>query len=221
MKKFFIFLLITSLGVNAFLLIPKAYIKIKGKFYLADQFNKDRLQQYSYSPLHNGDIIFVGTSITEGLPIELFTFEKIKNRGISWNRLDHIIARMPDLLKAHPKKMFLEAGINDYRYGDSISIIINKYKKLVNLIKQQSPTTIIYVQSCLPTYGSFSNLNPAILRLNSCLKALCKETAIAYIDVHSQILQDGHLTEDYTSDGLHPNLNGYKSWAAIIDSLVN
>jgi hypothetical protein len=66
--------------------------------------------------LDSSDVVFVGNSLTEGFPLtEMFHNINIKNRGISGNTISDVLDRITPIAQAHPRKMFIEIGINDLK----------------------------------------------------------------------------------------------------------
>ena len=73
-----------------------------------------RLMHFQSLPQTNGDIIFVGNSITDGGEwSELFNDLKIKNRGISGDVTAGVIHRLDEIARRKPAKVFLQIGTND------------------------------------------------------------------------------------------------------------
>jgi hypothetical protein len=73
-----------------------------------------RVSMFKKLPMTQGDIIFLGNSITEGGSWgELFGDEKVKNRGISGDFTVGVMQRMDEIVQRKPSKVFLMIGIND------------------------------------------------------------------------------------------------------------
>lgn len=181
--------------------------------------NNAGLERLKNFPIDSNDIVFIGTSITEGLPIELFPEVKIKNRGIGWNRTTHIMNRLDDIEEAKPRKLFIEAGINDIRKGQ-IDPAIDNYRQIIHAIKYYCPKTEIFAQSALPVTGEFSGFNHDIIIFNDELRALCLQEKIRYINLYPLFVKSGRLDSAYSTDNLHLNIDGYKKMVGAIDSLI-
>lgn len=185
-----------------------------------DSVNEDRLEKFKEMPIGTDDIVLVGNSLAEQFPVDLLKYCKVKNRGISGNRSRHIVQRISDLARAHPKYIFLEFGINDIYAGISLDTLMENYKTTIREIEMQSPQTRIVVQSIFPTSKDFGQEMPAVVSFNARLKDFCLNKAIPFIDLFSSLVAGNQLDERYTADGLHLNIYGQKIWAQKIDSVL-
>ncbi|MBS4063184.1 MAG: sialate O-acetylesterase, partial [Chitinophagaceae bacterium] len=110
-----------------------------------------RVNHFNLHPVDTNDIIFVGNSITDGAEwTELFHDQNIKNRGISGDISAGILNRIGAIVKCRPKKIFLMIGTNDLARGISADSVIKNILLTVAFIKQESPSTQVFIQSILP-----------------------------------------------------------------------
>jgi len=177
-------------------------------------------------PDDEGEIIFLGNSITEYCQWnELFGNPKVKNRGIGGDVTVGVIGRLDEVVSSRPSKIFLMIGINDISTGYKAPRIAENIEKIVELIGQKSPKTLIYLQSVLPVnYKLFGNKidNKEVMKLNELIQDIANKRNLTYIDLFSNMKSsDNQLNEDYTYDGLHLNGNGYLIWKEIIKDLVH
>jgi glycerophosphoryl diester phosphodiesterase len=183
---------------------------------------------YKILPHDKNEVIFLGNGITDnGEWTEFFKQPNIKNRGISGDITLGVLARLNDLLTAHPLKIFILIGINDILRANPDSIILYNYQTIIEKIQTKSPETQIYIQSILPVntdfkkYPELKNKTEHILYLNNKLKELCQEKKITYIDLYPSFCNDqGRLKPQYTNDGLHLMGDGYKIWIEILKPYV-
>ena len=212
-------LLIASLAFNVLFGIwgirhycqVRQQIKEQAKFNWADITNNQKMAVFSSLDISRDDIVFVGNSLTENFPLEELLPEfRIKNRGISGNLTSHILGRIADVVKYNPKKIFLEGGINDLIAHGSADSIFARYTAILNIIQKNRITA--YVQSLLPTCMEYSNLNDAVIAFNERLKNYCNRKGFIYIDIYSELVENGKLNETLTVDGLHLNVKGYQIW---------
>lgn len=201
-----IFFILFFIGKRYYYSLPAGQI-LEGM--TTDSMNNMGIRRLNRVHIKKGDIVFIGTSITEGLPIQQFASERIKNFGIGWNQTAQIMNRL-DSIAGKPSKIFIEAGINDIRGGVNMDSILHNYKMIIEKLKGSE----IFVQSVFPVSGGFSNLQSQVNELNEKLKTLCKIEGTTYIDV------DKKFGPGLTVDGLHPNPDGYNVWISEIDSLV-
>ena len=170
--------------------------------------------------MDSNKVVFFGNSITEGFDLEKFFPEtRPINRGISGDHIDGLIERFESsVLKLKPSRLFVMIGINDIGTGDSDSLILANYQKLLRLMLKSLPNTRIYIQSILPTTAVWGNCPvDKIQRMNGFIKDFSTRFGFNWIDLYSKFAtKEGYLKEDYTIDGLHLSSVGYVYWAVIL-----
>lgn len=168
-------------------------------------------------PVTKNDIVFLGDSKTESFPTqEMFNDLHIKNRGIASNTTEDVLSRLEPIISGHPKKIFIEIGINDLSEGSSPEQAFNNIEKIYSRIHSESPETAILAQSILPTTLEHKALNPKIILLNSMIKKYCVANNINYVDLHSHFLSNGEMNKNLTYDGIHLNIEGYRLWKSLL-----
>ncbi|SDJ76537.1 Lysophospholipase L1 [Pedobacter sp. ok626] len=180
-----------------------------------------RLEFFKKMPNQKNEIVFLGNSITEGGKWqELIPNKHVVNRGISGDVTYGVIARMDEILAAKPVRIFILIGINDMKRGTPQEVILNNYRKIIRMIKSQSPATKIYVESILPINkamlpASYAKLsNPAILEMNNQLKEICGKEQLNYVNLQEVFAgADGELKKELSLDGLHLRSAAYILWA--------
>jgi lysophospholipase L1-like esterase len=183
--------------------------------------NDARKNLYTQLPISDSDIVFLGNSLSEGFPLnEMFHSLAIKNRGIAGNKTSHILARLDVIVKQHPKKIFLEAGINDLIAKISVDSTFKNYKKIITTIRSTSPKTTIVVQLTLPTCKEFAYCIPDIIALNKDIANYCKEEKIKTVDLYTPFYKSGGLDSSVTEDGVHLNGTGYLRWKNEIAPII-
>jgi hypothetical protein len=161
---------------------------------------------YAELPVDSTDIVLFGDSIIDGFPLELLHDCKIKNRGIPGNDTKHLLSRVVQINKA--KRVVLMAGINDISNYVPLDTLENNMKKLISIFKNR-----ILVVSVLPTTGSHRNAMPKVLDYNNFLLSYCEKNNIPYLDLFLKFMRNGELRQEYTYDGVHLTIEGYKAWA--------
>jgi hypothetical protein len=175
-------------------------------YYYYDSLNTARVDFYSNFPIDSTDIVFVGSSLTEGFPVSEIFGSHVKNRGIGGNETTRILGRIGDIARSHPKAILLESGINDIRNNYSLSSIIDFFEQITDTIKKVSASTQLVIQSCPPVIDiRYAN---KIDSLNTLLKEFCSNQKIMFLDIHSVI-----DSTCLNPDGIHINGKGYRKWA--------
>jgi lysophospholipase L1-like esterase len=188
-----------------------------------------KVQLYQSYPQSKNEVIFLGNSITERVDWnELLGICNVQNRGISGDITFGVLQRLSEVIDEHPKKVFILIGINDVSRNIPDSIILKNYRRIIERIKAGSRDTKIYFQTLLPVNNEFTqfkshyNKDEHILWLNEQIKKLGREEKIMVIDLYPHFLDNQNkLDKKYTLDGLHPNAEGYKVWAAILKKYVD
>jgi lysophospholipase L1-like esterase len=171
-----------------------------------------------------GAIVFLGNSITaQNEWAEMLDNPQILNRGIPGDHCDGMSARLDEVLKNRPSKIFLMAGVNDLAFYPP-SKVLPKYESLVGAILTKSPQTKLYLQSLLPVNNIVSPTpvdNDDIRTLNEGIRKLAEAKGLTYIDLYPLLLDlDGNLDAAYTSDGIHLNGAAYLKWKEAIKNAV-
>jgi len=175
------------------------------------QYNRIQVDIFKMLPHSKTDIVFLGTSLTQGFPLqEIFKNCRLENRGIGGNTITDISNRLYEVTDGHPAKLFLEMGTNDIGNKVPIDTMLNHFKKIIETVKKKTPSTKIYVQSVLP----FGKDNIKEIELyNHSIEKYCSKNHITYINMFPLFLQKNSINPNLTTDGTHLNSKGYFIWA--------
>jgi len=187
-----------------------------------------RVTHFKSLPQSNGDIIFLGNSITDGGEWqELFDDLSVKNRGISGDVSAGVIHRIDEVVSRKPAKVFLMIGTNDLARGISADSLVNNILWIARYLKDQTPSTRLYVQSILPVNDAFrkftghTSKGQVILNVNATLRSHAATHAYTYVDLHTFFSNtSGKFDSKYTNDGLHLTGDGYMLWKHLIYPFV-
>jgi lysophospholipase L1-like esterase len=223
-------ILILSLGLNAVFLIAGFWLvqrlggpsyfwyrwKTKGRAVLYDH----KKSQFEFLEMDSSSIVFLGNSLTDqGNWQEWLPEFSIANRGISGDMTGGVYRRLDPIIQAHPKKIFLLIGVNDLLFK-SVEDTFQKYEQIVKNFLDESPATVLYLQSLLPVNNEvrYTGIQKdQVLALNSRIASLAIEKQLTFINVHNELKDEsGNLRDDYTLDGIHLNGLAYAKWVAIL-----
>jgi lysophospholipase L1-like esterase len=183
-----------------------------------------RVAQFEKEPVVTGKIIFLGNSITEGGPwAELTGDRSVINRGIGGDITFSVLARLADIIRRKPSKIFILIGINDIGKDIPDAVIADNCKKIIERLKAGSPDTKIYLQSILPLnplYPGFPqhyDKQDHVIKTNELLRQAASSSKITFINLYPLFLNDRHyLDEKFTGDGLHLNRPAYERWISYL-----
>lgn len=186
-----------------------------------------RVANFRSYPNSTTDIIFLGNSIMDFTDWnELLQLPQARNRGIAGDISFGVLERLDEVTEGKPAKIFILIGINDISRNVPDSIILDNYRRMIQLIRSASPKTKICFNTLLPVNNTFPDRNhfnkdQHIAAVNQGLKDICKEEKITLIDIHAPFLEtDKRLNKAFTYDGLHLNAEGYKKWASILQPYI-
>ncbi len=174
-----------------------------------------------YSALDTkAEIVMAGDSITaSGRWHELFPEASIINRGVPGDRVGGMLARVDDILKAQPTKVFVMIGINDVAARNTNAQILERYEALVDRLSDGG--TQVFIQSvitCRDTQYSPCDdaMRAQISELNAALAGLAESKNATFIDLDARFSDANGVLERYSIDGIHPGSAGFQEWRAMI-----
>jgi lysophospholipase L1-like esterase len=150
------------------------------------------------------------------------------NIGISGDRIEHVLYRLlpkskgglgqldsPDL---NPEFIVTLIGINntwaaETPVGDSV---FEGIRVVLGALHERKPTARIILQTLLPTSDEVKNrevVRPVNQRLRLLAASLPFSGFISLLDLYPSFVDSsGVQVTSYFTDGLHPNVNGYRVW---------
>lgn len=185
------------------------------------------------TPVSLNDTLFVGDSRTVGIReysglkgadffcsvgMNVFdvTGESLSVDGVGNVTLSQLLS------KKQYSKVYIMLGINEVGYPHSS--VVDKYSKVLDLIKEKQPNASIIIEANLHVSKSRSDSdkvvnNASINDLNTKLSALADGRKVFYIDANT-IFDDasGSLSSDMTSDGTHLYAKYYPTWVEWIST---
>lgn len=175
-----------------------------------------------------GDIIFIGNSITDGGEWqELFGDLAVKNRGISGDISAGVLNRIQEVAAGKPARVFLMIGTNDLARGISPDSVLKNIMWIADYLRQETPSTKLFVQSVLPVNDGFGKFaghtakGAEIRELNQQLSGAAAAHHFTYIDLYPFFCNAREkLDERFTNDGLHLTGEGYLLWKHLVFAQV-
>lgn len=182
---------------------------------------------YAGLPDDEDAVIFAGDSITDFCEWHELLERPVLNRGISGDTVEGLRLRIDEVLRHHPRQLFIMVGFNDLIQGRTSDEVLAEYRLLIDRIRTASPRTQILLQSVLPVssarwiefagYDFRPDLVPNTLRVNKALAAMTDGERILYVDLYSEMaVETDQLDRRYTSDGIHLSGMGYIKWRDVV-----
>ena len=165
-------------------------------------------------------VVFMGNSITDGwikISPDFFSNNSYLDRGIGGQTTPQMLIRFrQDVINLQPKVVLLLAGINDIAGNtgpSSLEMIENNIASMAQLAKANKIKVILC--SVLPAafFPWRRDIDPVqnVIDLNKWIKDYADKNGFIYVDYYSSMVDERKgMNENYTKDGVHPNLAGYK-----------
>jgi lysophospholipase L1-like esterase len=184
-----------------------------------------------------GDVIFIGDSITQGWEgnkktwTDAFSAYKPINLGIGGDQTGHVLWRITEGKEIEPLKPKLAVIMIGTNNGHTAEQVAGGVKAIVEELKKQKPHMKILVLGVFPRGGGIKKedlvcpaekLNPKIKAINAIISKLADDKTVYYKDIGSKFLNaEGGLERKIMPDLLHLSGEGYKIWAdAIKDDIA-
>ena len=176
-------------------------------------------------------VVFMGNSITQfwGTSHPVFFVENpYINRGISGQTTPQMLARFrDDVIALKPAAVVIEGGTNDIAGNTGYSTIEQIQNNLIAMAQLAKTNGIqVVLSSVLPAdhYSWSPNVQPIeiIISLNKLIKSYAEENGMIYADFYSPLVNEQKgMKQEYTLDGVHPNLAGYEIMEPIVKEAIN
>lgn len=176
-------------------------------------------------------VVFMGNSITENwyrFDPEFFKKDNYAGRGISGQVSSQMLVRFrQDVIDLKPEAVVINAGTNDIAENNGYIDLDNILGNIASMAELAEKHGIkVLLSSVLPTtdFPWKRGLNPAekIKSLNKMIKAYALRHKFSYVDYYSSLAdKEGGLPVKYSSDGVHPTLEGYKIMEPIVERAIH
>lgn len=176
-----------------------------------------------------GKTVCAGSSLMEMFTVnqllEEFGCEEIVyNRGVSGFVTDELLDNLDVcILDLKPTRLFINIGTNDLSNPEiTMDQLMDKYDHLLNLVEEALPGIEIFLMAYYPVnYEAATEemkqclkirTNEKIREANGRVRELAKKHHQKYIDVNRMLKDEqGRLKEEYTIEGMHINIQGYRA----------
>ena len=178
-------------------------------------YRESRKTLFDRLPAPPDDIYIVGNSLVDNCEwAELLSDPRIKNRGIGRETVSMLSDRIGVLAASQPAEIVLFYSINDLRARADPQLVLDDYRRIVNIVKTESPGTLVTILAAIAPnrrLGCEGASAASVQEFNNSLRILSREWRARFIDVNVLLAdEDGSLHERYTYDGIHLNGLGYE-----------
>lgn len=176
-------------------------------------------------------VVFLGSSIFEFWKQKdpaYFSKNAYVDRGISGQISPQLLIRFrQDVINLKPKVVIILAGSNDLAGNKghvSNKTILNNIKSMAELAKKNDIKVILC--KYLPIYEypwnkELKGTAAQIISLNEDIVAYAKSQNFTILDYFTPLVDERNgQKEEYTTDGVHPNLAGYKVMELVTDAAI-
>jgi lysophospholipase L1-like esterase len=134
----------------------------------------------------------------------------IRNHGVNTERTDQIALRLEDAL-AGASVLVVQGGINDIAQGRAADETIDDLRRMIRRGREAGARVLL--TNVLPWNNGFPGTEPLIRALNARIARLALDEDVPLLDFYAT-LEDpdrpGRMREEWTSEGDHPSLRGYR-----------
>lgn len=175
------------------------------------------------------DLLFLGDSITEGWPADLwesnFSRYRPANFGIGGDRTENLLWRLQNGAVGHldPRVVLLMVGVNNLGLrGDSAQDVATGVQAVIEQARVSFPAARIVLLGILP-YGQRGGTpeRQRVIEVNGLLAGLAADPRVEYHDIGAAFLEpDGSISPAVMADFLHPTSEGYERFARELEPLL-
>jgi len=166
-------------------------------------------------------VVFIGNSITEvwvKASPDFFTTNNYIGRGISGQTSPQLLLRFrQDVVNLHPYAVVINIGTNDIAQNTGLyspQLTMDCIQSMTELARYNGIKVILSSVMPVGEYPWRKEIIEVPLKidaLNFKIKAYAKANNLTYIDYNSIMRNEkGAMKVNYSRDGVHPTLEGYK-----------
>lgn len=179
-------------------------------------------EQLAMAEKGNVDLMFLGDSITEGWPQDIwdasFGAYKAGNFGIGGDDTGNVLWRLQDkrIARLSPRAIVLLIGVNNFGLCDETpEQVFAGIKAVLAALRKQYPDARILLNALLPTGAvAHSERRRKVVALNRMVATLEDGRKVLFRDYSPVFVRpDGSIGSDIMADHLHPTRKAYAIWA--------
>ena len=144
---------------------------------------------------------------------------EFRNCGIYGERTDEIMARLDDCVRG-ADVLVVQGGINDIAQGRPVEGAAENLRAMVRRGNEHGLE--VALADVLPWNNGWPDAEPDIRRLNELIAEIARDEAVPLLPFHDTLedpVRPGRMHEEWTSDGDHPSVEGYRRLGELAFSL--
>lgn len=134
-----------------------------------------------------------------------------RNCGVYGERTEEIALRL-DACAKDAQVLVVQGGINDIAQGRPVEPAAANLRRMVE--RGKTLGLRVSIAELLPWNNGYPQADPKIRRLNELIREIARDEAVPVLPFY-ETLEDparrGRMREEWTSDGDHPSVAGYRS----------
>ena len=133
-----------------------------------------------------------------------------RNCGVYGQRTDEIARRLGDCAR-DAKVLIVQGGINDIAQGRSVEKAAENLRRMVE--RGKALGLKVALVELLPWNNGYPEADPKIRHLNELIHGIAKDEQVPVLRFYSTLedpARPGRMREEWTSDGDHPSVEGYR-----------
>ena len=135
---------------------------------------------------------------------------RFRNCGVYGQRTDEIARRLDECAR-DARVLVVQGGINDIAQGRPVETAAENLRSMVRRGKALGLEVV--VADVLPWNNGYPEADPKIRRLNELIRGLARAQHVPVLPFYSTLedpARPGRMKEQWTSDGDHPSVEGYR-----------
>ena len=135
---------------------------------------------------------------------------EFRNCGVYGERTDEIAVRLDECAKG-ARMLIVQGGINDIAQDRPVESVAANLRRMVERGKQLGLP--VAITELLPWNNGYPQANPPIRRLNGLIHEIARDEHVRVLPFYETLedpQQPGRMRDEWTSDGDHPSVEGYR-----------
>ncbi|HEX9416301.1 MAG TPA: SGNH/GDSL hydrolase family protein [Gaiellaceae bacterium] len=145
---------------------------------------------------------------------------EFRNFGAYGERTDEIVRRL-EACASGGDLLIVQGGINDIAQGRAVEPAAENLRAMLRRGRELVPAVVL--ADVLPWNNGYPEAEGPIRRLNELIAAIGRDEGLDVLPFHDTLEDEarpGRMREEWTSDGDHPSVEGYRLLGAVVASIA-